>query len=625
MRGAAVKVLLGVWLLSTMLPSALMGAEALAPAAGATAARELAGASDTLLDASVKPLRDALAPLVDNALERFGIPALSVVLVRGDRILWAEGFGFADPGHGIRAGADTRYRVGSLAKPFTALAVLGLEAAGQLDIDQPLSAYLEGFSVRRHFSTTVDPITVRSVLSHHAGLPSDLNKGLWSATPFTQVAIQLKDEYAAFPPNLVFAYSNVGYTLLGDMVQQVAGEPFEAYVEERLFRPFGMTHTRFAQLPSPAEPIAIGHQNGRAVSLLPIRDLPAQGLETSATDLGRFISLLLCGGSLDGRQVLAPDLIEAMMQPQNDDIALDLDVTTGLGWFLEQGSIAGAERVVRHGGATLAYTAELVMLPEEGLGIAVLANAGSAHKVVSQLAKSVLTQSLKLMPEPLPSDLLLADDQARPPADAMIDSTGRYATDFGLISIRTEDAKLCACMTGETLDLIASPQGWFGVGGTGDVGAMAPASRTLTKMRLQTRRIDGRDVVVAHTGDGEVVIGEKIPPEPAPDAWLARLGRYRVVNEDAGFPVQDLELKLNQGQLCMSYRMPLLSANRVQVPLRAISDHQAILLGLGRTRGDTVRFEQRDGRLLLRYSGYLAEPVATADEAQMTGQARSAN
>jgi len=602
-----------VWLFLILLPSVTMAADEQA-SPGSIGEGSQALSSGTVVDASIRPLRDALSPLIESAQERFGIPGLSVVLVRGEHILWAEGFGVVDRQRGIHAGAGTRYRVGSLAKPFTALAVLGLQASGKIDIDQPLSAYLEGFRLRRHFSAAADPITVRSVLTHHAGLPSDLNKGLWSATPFTDVVTRLKDEYAAFPPNLVFSYSNVGYSLLGHLVQEVSGKPFERYVTEQLFRPLGMTDTRFAAMPSPRGSLAVGHKAGQVMTLLPIRDLPSQGLETTATDLGRFISLLLCGGARDGRQLLAPDLIETMMEPQNDDIALDLDVTNGLGWFLEDGTIPGAGRVVRHGGATLAYTADLVMLPEEGLGIAVLANAGGARSVVAQLAQAVLSQSLKMMPEPLPPDLLLAADDKHPQAKAMIDSEGRYATDFGLLSIRTEDAKLCACMTGETLDLIASPQGWLDVSTTVEVGAMAPASRPLTQMRFQTRRIGDRDVVIADTGDGEVVLGEKIPPEPVPDTWLARLGRYRVVNQDPGFPVQDLELKLNQGQVCMSYRMPMLSSDRIQVPLRAISDDQAILLGLGRTRGDTVRFEEHDGQALLRYSGYLAEPEADQTE-----------
>lgn len=568
--------------------------------------REIAPA--VFIDEAVAPLRDALAPLIADARKRFGIPALSLALVRGERLLWAEGFGLADPARGIPADANTRYRAGSLAKPFTALAVLALESAGEIDIDQPLSAYLNGFTIKRRFAASANPITVRSVLTHHAGLPSDLNKGLWSETAFTEVMPALRDEYAAFPPHLVFAYSNLGYSLLGHLVQSLAEAPFAATMHEQLFEPLGMVGTRFAASPSADLPLAVGYKQGRALDPLPIRDVPAQGLETTAADLGRFVGALLCGGRLDGRQVLPPHLIETAMTPQNADVALDLDVVTGLGWFLEADAVPGAGPAVRHGGATLAYTAELMLLPEEGVGIAVLASAGGARNVVSQLARSVLAQSLKLMPEPLPPDLLLAEAVVpRPPAGEPIDSDGRYATDFGLIAIRSDASKLCACMTGETLDLVASPQGWLGIGDATSTGAIASAIRPLANMRLQTRRIDGREVVVADSGDGEMVLGEKIAPEPLSKEWLARVGHYRIVNPDPDFPVVDVSLKLNEGQLCMSYRMPLLTADRIQIPIRPVADDQGIVLGLGRTRGDTVRFIQREGKPMLRYSGYFAE------------------
>ncbi len=139
------------------------------------------------------------------------------MLVRGGEVLCEEGFGLADVAKNQAATADTRYRAGSLAKPMTAIAVMQLAEKGMVDIDQPLVGYLPVFSIRSRFDTTAQPITVRSVLSHHAGLPTDLNKGMWTEQPFTAVASKLREEYACFPPNLVFSYSNVGYTLLGHL------------------------------------------------------------------------------------------------------------------------------------------------------------------------------------------------------------------------------------------------------------------------------------------------------------------------------------------------------------------------------------------------------------------------
>jgi CubicO group peptidase (beta-lactamase class C family) len=598
------------------------GASAVAAASGGTPEPAVSEITDgrTHVSPALRQLRDALAPLIADAQARFGIPALSLVLVRGEETLWAEGFGLADPEKGVPATAQTRYRAGSLAKPLTALAVLGLAARGALDIDQPLSGALPGFRLRERFDSTARPITVRSVLSHHSGLPSDLNRGLWSGESFTEVRDRLRDEYAAYPPNLVFNYSNVGYSLLGHLIQTVSGGPYAEYMDEQLLTPLGMRASALtgradgrAATRQTAPALAFGHRNSRRFEALPLRDVPAQGLVTSAADLGRLMSALLCGGALNGRQVLEPSVIEAAFQPQNAEIALDMDIVTGLGVFLEDGSIPGAGRVVRHAGNTLAYTAELVLLPEQGLGMAVLASAGGAGGVLNQLTESVLSRTLKTMPEPLPADLFIAATGPRADSGRPLDPDGRYATDLGLISINMEQDWLCACMTGERAKLIPFPDGSLGMD-TETSGGASPTLRRLAQLRLQTRRIGEREVIVARTDRGESVLGEKVPPQAPPQAWLAGLGHWRVLNPDPGFPVEDLTLKLTDGQLCMSYRMPVLTPDRIQVPVRATSEDTGIILGLGRSRGDAVRIFQDDSGPRLRWSGYVAEPVARVKE-----------
>ena len=552
----------------------------------------------------IAPLRDALAPLIADAQRRFAIPGLSLVLVSGEQTLWSEGFGWAAPDPREPATAETLYRAGSLAKPFTALAVLQLEARGLLDIDQPLSAALPGFRVRSRFDLTGNPITPRGLLTHHAGLPTDLNKGMWTGTPFTAVLPQLRDEYTAFPPGLIFSYSNLGYSLLGHLVQASAGQPFAEYAQTQLLDPLGMTHSRYRSTPDPR--LAAAHRDGRPFTPLPLRDLPAHGLQTTVRDLGRFASAMLSGGSLGGHQVFPPAIIEAMLAPQNTDVPLDLDIVNGLGWFLEEGSIDGATRVARHSGAALGYSAEIILLPEQGFGAAVLANAGGAGRVLRRLTETMLSQSLKRVPEPLPPDLLFATPAVHQSGQgSSIDPAGSYATDFGMISIEPRHARVCSCMTGATADLVTYADGWYGLASDDD--ALPGAVRPLSRMRLQTRRIDGHEVVVADTGSDEVLLGEKVPPAPVPGIWKKRVGRYAVINPDPAFPLEDLELVLNHGKLCMRYRMPVLTGTPIQVPLRPLSDEAAIILGLGRGRGDTIRVLDAGGEApVLRWSGYLA-------------------
>ncbi len=347
----------------------------------------------------------------------------------------------------------------------------------------------------------------------------------------------------------------------------------------------------------------------REMRLLPIRDLPAAGLTTSAADLGRFMRVMLTDRRPDGRTFFEPSTLDEITKPQNRDVALDLDVMVGLGWFLEQDSIPGAGLVVRHGGTTLGFSAELILLPEKGLAVAVLANGDGLREVTAQLAEEILSRTLAVKPAPATVwhftgrlEMRRADG---PPAEL----AGNYATDFGLISIRPNDAKLCACIVEETFDLIPYPDGWFGV--ERDAASPSPSLRPLAHLRFKTQRIDGREVVVAMRDGKRILLGEKVPAAPVPGVWRKRVGRYRLLNPDPGSPLTEPRLKLRDGQLCMSYKLPVLSPNTIQVPLRPISDTEAIVLGLGRMRGETLRAVVVNGEERLRYSGFerrLVEP-----------------
>jgi CubicO group peptidase (beta-lactamase class C family) len=563
----------------------------------------------TVVAAEARAIRDNLAPLIIAAQERYRVPGLSLVLVRRDGVLWAEGFGHADRERGVPAGPETVYRAGSLAKPLTATAVMQLAEAGHIDIDQPLNAYLPDFSIRSRFDTIAAPITVRAVLSHHAGLPTDLNKGMWTDMPYTRVATALAEEFTAFPPDFVFAYSNIGYTLLGHMVEEVSGVPYADYMAQRLFGPLGMRHSGLGEPGAGGAPLAQGYRDGEPFAMLPIRDLPAHGLYTSATDLGRYLRALLNGGALHADRVLDKASVEQMCEAQNLDVPLDLDIVNGLGWFLEDGAIPGGGTVMRHGGTTLVFAAEMILLPERGLGVVVLANADGSRALVSRLAEAVLSHALERVAHPPSTELFLAElDKGAAEAEPG-DIAGRYATDFGLISIRAQDPKLCACIVDETFDLIPYPNGWFGLGDNA-LGSLPRGLKPLAAMRFRTEAIGGREVVVARNGEERIIIGEKVPDTPVPQVWLDRVGHYELLNPDPDFPLVEPRLKLRDGHLCMSYRLPKLSSARIEVPLRPISDTEAIILGLGRTRGETLRVVDSGGEERLRYSGFIGRKIA---------------
>ncbi len=549
-------------------------------------------------------LRSELGPLIPEVQAQLGVPGLSLVLADRHRVFWCEGFGVTDAAKGEAVTPHTRFRAGSLAKPLTAAATLGLAEAGRLDIDRSLSDLLPEFRIRTRGGAEDVPVTPRAILCHHAGLPTDLAKGMWTDRSFGTVLEALHEEYLAFPPGLVFAYSNLGYSLLGVLIERASGEPFAEHLDRHILKPLGMGRTRFAGRRAADPDQAVGHRDGAPLEPLPIRDLPACGLETTAADLGRLIQALLGGGQLDGRQVIGTHSLETMFQPQSLSSHLDMGLYTGLGWFLEEGTLPGCGRVVRHSGSTIGFGAELILLPEEGLGAAVLANGDGSMGLCSRLAEELLTRMLERRPRVESAELFL-DRLARPSAPSdPADLAGAYATDLGLIALDPHTGTLCACLTGTTAPLVDQGDGWFALNPAAEdllPGAMAP----LAQMRFQTRRLAGREVIVARAGEREMVLGEKVRRQAPSPAWQARVGPYVIENADPGFPVESVELKLRGEDLCLRYRMPALSPALIQVPLGPLSDREAIILGLGRTRGETLRFIDTPGGERLRYSGFI--------------------
>ena len=161
-------------------------------------------------------VRAYIAALARQEMRNADVTGLSVALVDDQNLVWADGFGFADRARDVPAGADTVYRVGSITKLFTAAAVMQLAEQGKLAIDRPIEAVIPGFSMKSRFENA-RPVTPRLLMSHHAGLPTDILKGFSEPHPrsLAELTRQLQDEYLAFPPGTLWSYSNVGYSLLG--------------------------------------------------------------------------------------------------------------------------------------------------------------------------------------------------------------------------------------------------------------------------------------------------------------------------------------------------------------------------------------------------------------------------
>jgi CubicO group peptidase (beta-lactamase class C family) len=554
-------------------------------------------------------VRAAIAPVIHRLIDADEVVGLSLALATGEHILWAEGFGYADRGRGIRATPDTVYQAGSLAKPLTAAAVVLLVERGEIDLDRPVAAYLRGFAVKSHTPDAPPPITIRQLLSHHSGLPTDILKGMWTDAPFTEVVEMLSDESVAYPPDLAFTYSNVGYSILGLLVQHVSHQPFAAYMDAAVIRPLGLEQTGFELTPRLAARLATGYHGNIPLPASPIRDTPALGLYTSVVDLVRFAQALLRAPPGGGPPGVDGRLARRLFEAQNANVPLDLDVRTGLGWFIEENTVPGAGRVARHGGATLLYSGELLVVPDQALAVAVLANRAGSSGVTGYVAEQLVAAVLATRgsPDALPSPPPAGLQASAPLPGPWVE--GRYATSLGLLSVDTRQRQLCACIIGQPLGLETHPDGWLGV--TAASASTLPHELSqLGRIQFAVRKLGGREVVIGREEGREFLLGERMAEAASPAQWDRRLGRYQVLNPDPSFPLEDLTLGREHGVLCMSYRTPALTDRTVRRPLRPIGENEAVVGGLGRSRGETVRFAVNDdGEETLRFSGYLARRV----------------
>ncbi|WP_161493305.1 serine hydrolase [Zoogloea sp. LCSB751] len=553
-------------------------------------------------------VQDYATRLIEHEMRKQSIVGLSVAVVDDQKLLWARGFGFADREKGVPATPATLYRVGSISKLFTDSAAMQLAEQGRLDIDAPLNRVLPGFSIRSRFADA-PPITLRGLMTHHAGLPRDYLKDFFTETPppFTSVIPLLADTDTAYAPGTVLSYSNLGITLVGAAVERAAGQPFAEHLRTSLLAPLGMAEASFSAGPSASPLMARGYDKGQLRDEPALRDVPAGGLNASVTDLARFASMVFADGQAQGGQVLKAATVAEMLRPQNADVPLDLDGRIGIGWFIGKPLLRHGGKVVHHGGATYNFHSTLVALPEHKLAVVVLSNSAGSAAAVDRIATEVLSVVLEARSGLRPPPVAVPAAAGPLPEAEATRWEGDYATLFGYVRVERRGNALSAEVLGTRLDLAPRADGRLGLGyrllglfpvGLGEIGQSG----------LSRRTVAGREVLVAERQGLEALVGEKLPP-PAQPGWVRPyLGRYAISNlgkdvplfkeirvrESAGYPL--LEVQVQNGPPVRQVLLPQ-------------GEDRALILGSLADSGETVHCRKANDTVECRFAGYVLTRV----------------
>lgn len=321
-----------------------------------------------------------LTRVIGEIVESWEIPGLAVGLVQGDDLTYTQCFGVQSLATHAPLTPQTRFCVASISKVFVATAILQLVERGLVHLDDPLVRYLPTFRLDDERFTQ---ITLRQVLSHTSGMP-DLDDfeydHLWKHPEFDEGAPERYMRALAWrkmvsAPGAEFHYSNIGYNVLGDLITKVSRLPFETYLKEQVLLPAGMPGSTFLPGEVPVNLLALPHLHAPEIIPSPFYpyhrgDAPASALHASLEDMIAWIRICLAGGNLGGRQILLPETFALMTTPVIPRGYPPFYEDMALGWNI--GHYQG-QKTISHGGFGAGWADTLVISPEGGWGLVVLA------------------------------------------------------------------------------------------------------------------------------------------------------------------------------------------------------------------------------------------------------------
>jgi serine beta-lactamase-like protein LACTB len=448
-----------------------------------------------------------LEKFIRQEVEAKGLPALSIALVDDQTVVWAAGFGFADPATKKPATADTVYRVGSVSKLFTDVAVMQLVERGALDLDAPVSRYLADFKPVNPFDKA---ITLRQMMAHRSGLVREPPVGNYfdSTQPsLAKMVSSLNQTELVYAPGSKTKYSNAAIATVGFVLERTQKEAFAHYLRRAVLAPLAMDHSSFEPDPALTKGLARAvmwtyHGREFPAPTFELGMAPAGSMYSTVNDLARFLSMLFAHGKGAHSVLLQPQTLEDMWKPQF--AAPGEKQGFGIGFLI--GELEGRRRV-GHGGAIYGFATELAALPEERLGVVVVAARDAANAVTTGIANAALRQMLAVRQDRPPPDIVAA---APLPPGLARKLAGHY---------RAGD---------KTLDLYERGGRLFALPGRGGfrVELRALGDELIVDDRLEFgRRFAVEGDRLKSGADTYERVAEQLPP-PLPEKWRGLIGEY---------------------------------------------------------------------------------------------------
>ena len=320
----------------------------------------------------------AIEKAVEEGRQKRGIPGLSLVIVKDDRVIYMKGLGYRDFERKVPVTPDTLFAIGSSTKAFTSMLVAMGADEGKISLDDSPKKFLPYFKLQ-------DPeadakITVRDLLSHSSGLNrTDLAwiTGVLNREEVIRVAAQAKPTAKLREK---WQYQNVMYSAAGECVAKAENSTWEKLIKERIFKPLGMRGSNLNvsdTLGSPDYSKGYNYdEDTKETRQLPMRDFPqvaaAGAINSNARDMAQWLRLMLGGGAFEGKRLVSEANFAELLKPQ---MKVAGNIHYGLGWMLREWR---GHKVVEHGGNIDGFNAQVALMPDQRLGFVMLTNVSAS-------------------------------------------------------------------------------------------------------------------------------------------------------------------------------------------------------------------------------------------------------
>jgi CubicO group peptidase (beta-lactamase class C family) len=361
----------------------------------------------------VVPGLSAVDALVSAEFAKDSVGSITAGIVRGGELVWTASHGFANAGTRKPADRETVYRIGSITKMFTATMLLQLVEAGQLRFSDPVARFYPDIGLARNGTSRASAVTFLQLATMTSGLAAEPGEASFDSGPLTEwekiLGQAVSQTEFTFEPGIHFAYSNIGYAVLGAALGRAAHVPYIEWQQKHIFDPLGMRHTGFELGAAIAGALAVGYvvSDGRVDSTVPTREalagrgyrVPNGGIFTTIDDLSRFLAFELGNGP---EAVLSHARLSGVYTGMIATSA-DEDFGYGVGFMLQH---CDDFPWLGHSGGMPGYQAVMYFDRDHQLGVILLRSATGGKASIGRLAPEMLKTLIlaKLAAEKLPPE-----------------------------------------------------------------------------------------------------------------------------------------------------------------------------------------------------------------------------